>query len=446
MDYEATLVTKAIQGDKLADVVARGIEPEHFLDEEVKEIYEWSMDFMRDHQRGPSLVALKREFPRFRPKLSKDPLSYHIEEFVQHVREVKAIELVRAYHDMIEDPDSVREIEVHALDMARQLTEVVPSPRATRLSDAKAHKEDYYRRKKAGLQMGIPLGFVTFDEITLGLQLWELLIYGGPPGGGKTTAQQYTSLQAYLAGKVVLFVSLEVEAQQILRKFFTMMAKVRAHALKKLDLNPEEEEKWTAVLERCEKERMEHDIIIRDDIRNCTPAKVGAEQIRYNPGLVVVDYLEEMRTPRGLAGWEGVAENGRELKQQARTTLTPHITATQLNRDGDTAYQSAQKIADMLIVIEPPDEDEEDSMDYVLRMRKYRDGPSRKAIDVHWDVEHGDIHERVNVDRFRRSRSLTSNSSNGNGDGKSANIGAVRAAKQNRPQGSLSAARRRIRT
>ena len=48
--------------------------------------------------------------------------------------------------------------------------------------------------------------------------------------------------------------------------------------------------------------------------------KVAAQQIRYKPGEVVVDYLEEMRAPRNVAGWEGVAANGRGLKQQARTT------------------------------------------------------------------------------------------------------------------------------
>ena len=79
------------------------------------------------------------------------------------------------------------------------------------------------------------------------------------------------------------------------------------------------------------------DIIIVDDIRNCTVDKVSAQQIRYKPGVVVVDYLEEMRTPRNVAGWEGVATNGRGLKESARVTKTPHITATQLNREGETA-------------------------------------------------------------------------------------------------------------
>jgi replicative DNA helicase len=200
-------------------------------------------------------------------------------------------------------------------------------------------------------------------------------------------------MHGYMHGETVLFVSLEVEAEQILRKFDTMLSKIRYHALKALELNPDEEQKWYEILERAEQEKMERDIIIVDDIRNCTTDKVAAQQIRHKPGLVVVDYLEEMRTPRSVQGWEGVAANGRGLKQQARTTKTPHITATQLNREGETAYQSAQKIADMLIVLIPPDEEDEDPTTMKLLLRKYRDGPSRKTVNMHWDLATMDIHE-----------------------------------------------------
>ena len=146
------------------------------------------------------------------------------------------------------------------------------------------------------------------------------------------------------------------------------------------------------ILRQCEKDRAHKDIIIVDDIRNCTVDKVAAEQIRHKPGIVCVDYLEEMRTPRNVQGWEGVAANGRGLKQSARVTRTPHVTATQLNREGETSYQSAQKIADMLIILEPP-EDDEDQTKMALKMRKYRDGPSRKPVMMHWDLDVMDIHE-----------------------------------------------------
>ena len=308
-----------------------------------------------------------------------------------------AVELVRGYHDALEDPEEIDEIELRALEMARALTEVVPSPKARRFSEGKARKDEYERRKKKDIKLGVNIGIPTIDEITLGVQPHELLIFGGPPGGGKTTALQYAAMNCYIDGETVLFVSLEVEAEQILRKFDTMRSQIQYHALKALKLNPEQEQKWHEILERAEDERAHKDIIIVDDIRNCTVDKVSAQQIRYKPGVVVVDYLEEMRTPRNVQGWEGVAANGRGLKESARVTKTPHVTATQLNREGETAYQSAQKIADMLIVLDPPEEDEVDSKEMRLLLRKYRDGPSRKWVTMHWDLDIMNIYEDKSI-------------------------------------------------
>lgn len=399
MDVENALLAKALASGDLATLVARGIETEHFYDDEAQEVYEYSLDFLKEHKQYPSLRAVKDEFPGWRPKLSQEPVSYHLKRFIKHVKENVAVELVRSYHDAIDDPDSILDIEVHALDMARELAEVVPAPTAERLSEGSRRKQEYERRKREGILHGIQLGIPSFDRITYGIQPHELVIWGGPPGGGKTTGIQYTVLSAYLQGKSAYFASLEVEAEQILRRFDTMLSGVRYLALKGLELDPSEEKKWNEILERCESEHLERDIIIRDDIKNCTVAKLDAEQIRYSPDILAVDYLEEMRTPRGMAGWEGVAENGRGLKQTARVTKVPCVTATQLNREGETSYQSAQKIADMLIVLQPDEEDEANN-EMELMLRKYRDGPSRRTVMMHWNLERMDIREKDISERF----------------------------------------------
>ena len=408
MDVERALLTKALQTKGgLPELVARGIEPDHFADEDMQEVYIWATQFMSDHAQPPSMTVAKEEFGRdFQALLTKDPLSWHIERFVRLVKERLAVDLVRGFHEALEDPYEIDEIELRALEMARDLAEVVPAPKARRFSEGTARKEEYDRRKKSDIIHGIKIGIPTIDNITLGLQPHELLIWGGGPGSGKTTALQYCTMNAYVNGTTALFISLEVEAEQILRKFDTMRSHVRYHALKALELDKENERKWHEILERAEEDKAHKDIIIVDDIRNCTVDKVAAQQIRYKPGIIAVDYLEEMRTPRNVQGWEGVAENGRGLKQQARTTKVPYMTATQLNREGETSYQSAQKIADMLIVLIPPEEDEPNSTEMTLLMRKYRDGPSRKKITMQWDLDTMDIREDMspNGDKHRPAR------------------------------------------
>jgi replicative DNA helicase len=206
------------------------------------------------------------------------------------------------------------------MEMARELTEVVPAPRSEKLSEGKKRREEYYRRKREGIEHGVKIGIPTFDDLTLGIQPHEICIWGGPTGGGKTTGMQYSSISAYLKKRTVLFISLEVEAEQILRRFDVMLAdaKIRYKALKALDLNKEEEEQWEKILERAESERLQHDIIIIDDIKNCSVDKVAAEALRYKPDVVCVDYLEEMRGHRNNQSWENVRDAGRGLKQFAR--------------------------------------------------------------------------------------------------------------------------------
>lgn len=268
-DIEKLILWKALSTGELPKLASRGLEVEHFVDENVQNIYEWALDFSKQYGQPPSISAVKEEFPRFKAKLSSDPLDSHIKKFVRKVKERKAIELVRAYHEILEDPDEIDNIEMHALEMARELTEVVPAPRSGRLSDGLARKYEYDRRKKEGIRHGVMMGVPSFDEITLGTQPHELVVIGGYLGRGKTTLMQLFALNAYLQGKVVLFISLEVEEEMILRKFDVMLSNVRYRALKALELDAGEEEAWTKILERCEADKMERDIIVRDNIPNC---------------------------------------------------------------------------------------------------------------------------------------------------------------------------------
>lgn len=418
MDIEGALLAKAITSGSLPDVIGRGIEVDHFADEDIADIYDWSCDFYTTYRQPPSMSAVKDEFPSWKPKLDKNPLNWHIDRFVEHCRERIAVEQVRAYHELLEDPAAIREIEVHALEMARVLAEVVPEPKVHRFSEGMRRHAEYKRRQKEGELHGILMGIPTFDKITLGQQPHELAVYAGYMGTGKTTGMQHHCMSAYLQKKVCLFVSLEVEAEQILRKFDVMMSNIRYHALKALELDVGEEKQWIKILEQAEKDKLERDIIIRDDIKNCTPEKIAAETMRYKPDIVFVDYLEEMRKPRlgsGTQGWEGIAENARGLKQTARVYKIPHVTATQLNRDGGkgdvnlstVSHQSAGKVADILIGMQQ-DEEMYDSNEMGLLLLKYRDGQrfSRKPVTMRWDIDRGDIKEKGFEERFPSRKSM----------------------------------------
>jgi replicative DNA helicase len=406
-DIERLILWKALSTGDLPTLISRGIESHHFADEDVQDVYDWSLDFFAEFTQPPSINAVREQFPRFKAKLSSDPLESHIKKFERKVKERKAIQLVREYHELLEDPDEIDNIHIHAIEMARELVEVIPAPKAGRLSDGLARKREYDRRKKEGIRHGIMMGIPTFDEVMLGIQPHELVVVGGYMGRGKTTLMQYFALNAYLQGKTVLFVSLEVEQEQILRKFDVMLSNVRYRALKALELNVKEEEAWTKILERCEEDRMERDIIVRDDIQNCTTDKIAAEVIREKPHFLCVDYLEEMTAPRGIMGWEAISKNGRDLKQHARVKKIPTVTATQLNREGGKGdvnlatlgYQSIGKQADCLIGLS---QDDDQASQYIMELLllKHRDGPSNLKVNLDWKLDTMNIKEQGAVESF----------------------------------------------
>jgi hypothetical protein len=415
MDIERSLLAKAFNSGELENVIARGIDPDHFADLECKEVYEFGMEFMRAHKATPSLRIVRDEFPDFAPPISKDPLSYHLERFIHWVKERKAVELVRGFHDAIEDPDQVKEIELVALEMARTLAEVVPAPRASRFSEGMRRKSDYERKKATGEFPGIYLGIPTIDKIMEGLQPHELAVIAAYFGKGKSLLMAYIAYSAYLEGKSSIIISLEMEADAILRRLDVMASHVKYHALKALELDVGEKEQWERILEQAEKDRHERDIIVRDDIHNCTVDKVMAETIRYKPDVVFVDYLELMSSPaRSGALWERVNSNAVGLKQNARIMRIPHITAAQLDRQAgkgevtlsNVSHQSIGKTADVLLGLSQ-DEEQEMRNELDVLLLKYRDG-RRGSATMRWDLDRMLIGEKGVEERFpsRRTKPL----------------------------------------
>lgn len=396
------------------DVIARGITADHFADEDCADVFDWALEFQKEHGATPSINVLKDEFPKFKANVSKDPLSYHMERFVNKVKERMAIELVRDFHDALEDPEEIPNIELRALEMARALTEVVPAPRATRFSD-KERVDEYDRRQETGEMHGILFGIPTIDEEMLGIQPHEIATVVAYMGVGKSILMAYIAYNAYLQGKTSLFISLEMEAEALLRRIDVMASNIKYHALKALELDQGDRQKWEQILERAHQDRHQRDIIIRDDIPNCTADNVWAETYRYKPDLVIVDYLELMKTPRGVASqhWEKVSFSGTQLKQNARTMRVPIITAAQLTRDGgkgevtlaNVGYQSVGKHSDIVIGLRQDDEMAEAQEMEALTL-KNRDGKKPNAT-LRWQLERMDIGEIGVAERFPKRSQKT---------------------------------------
>lgn len=409
-DAERVTLWKSITEGNFLELPAHGFEEEHFIDDECREVYAFLSWFQTRHNATPSAVVVKREFPDFEPALSPDPLSFHLEEFTAVVKKRTAIEQVRNFAESIEDPDEVMEIELRAFEMARTLTELLPAPRAVRFSDGNRRKAEYDQRKKTGNIRGVYIGVPTIDRNLMGLRPGQLATIVAYMGVGKSIFMAYIAYSAYLQGKTSLIISLEMDADEIMERIDVMATQIKYQALRALELDTADRRRWEQVLERAESEKHERDILIRDDIPNCTVERVNAEMARFNPDVTFVDYLELMSVARsgGLssAHWERVNAAGTGLKQVARILRKPIVTAAQLNREGgrdrvtlfNVGHQSIGKHSDIMLGLSQ-DEDMEGINEMDVVSLKVRAG-ARPRATLRWDLDRMDIGEKGMEDRF----------------------------------------------
>jgi replicative DNA helicase len=185
--------------------------------------------------------------------------------------------------------------------------------------------------------------------------------------------------------------------------------------LKHLGLKEYEIEKWEKKAEEIQEKGVNFPVI--DSIRGCSPEHVFAETVRHKPDVVIIDYLQLMRSSRPSRNadtWQSLTEVSQDLKQNARTLNIPIIAAAQTNRSGAREGSHLDNIGGSLSITQDTDvmigmfQDEELAAKnrMQLRMNKNRRGPLGN-IDVIWNHEALEFREVGTEDRFKRNESIT---------------------------------------
>jgi replicative DNA helicase len=412
VDYEAALLSKVITTGRLEDVVAKGIRPEHFADDSCRELFLYLTDYARRYKDLPSIrmvsdhIDSTDELRGFEIDHIEDNLEALTDKFIVIIKRRMANDAVIELANVLDrgDDERTKDIDLEFLEIARNLATVVPSTKVARFSDMDKRIIEYRRRKAEGKPTGIPFGFPTLDRMTGGLQPHEFVTIAGFSGLGKSTLLGVLAFKAYVQGYTPLYISLEMEASAILRRFDSMAASLDYWQLKLMQLPDEMMADWESTAANARART--HDIPIIDDIRNCTPNHVFAETVRHKPDLVIVDYISLMRSARasgrGSQMWQQVTEITQDLKQNARTLKIPIIAAAQTNRAGSKDGAELENIGHSISVIQDPDivlgmhatPEMRDENEVELRIRKNRDGPLSEFQCI-WNYGDMDFREKT---------------------------------------------------
>jgi replicative DNA helicase len=199
-----------------------------------------------------------------------------------------------------------------------------------------------------GEASGIPTGFIKLDHMTSGLQQSDLIIIAARPSMGKTALALDIAVNAATQSKqTVAIFSLEMSAEQLVQRMMCAKARANAHRLRTGYFQDEE---WDR-LAKAASVLWDAPIYI-DDSTDMTPlimrAKCRRLKAEHGLGLVVIDYLQLMRSQKNLDNrQQEISEIARGLKGLARELKVPVLALSQLSRAPEKREDKRPMLSDL---------------------------------------------------------------------------------------------------
>lgn len=232
--------------------------------------------------------------------------------------------------------DALRELErVEAQDTAQELATT---------GDALMGYYDHRRRVDEGGGGFVPTGFKRLDDLLGGGMLNSgLYVLAARPGMGKTTFA-LSIADSIAATGPVLFVSLEMDVNQLAAKRLGRMSGIPASRLMMGNLLEEERERaatFSVKMSQLPVYMNRKPWATVDDIGNMARKVKGLR-------CIVIDYFGLIRTPeKRMSRYEAMTEISGSLKALARSLKVPILCLAQLNRENMQRRGNRPQLSDL---------------------------------------------------------------------------------------------------
>lgn len=204
------------------------------------------------------------------------------------------------------------------------------------------------RYENPGATSGLSTGFVDLDTLFGGLRGGDVIVLAGRPAMGKTTLAvniaEHVSIEK---AKIVLLVSLEMTADQLVERMVASQGRIDATRLRTGEL---EDEHWARV--NLGMTKLTRANIMIDDQSMGTPEGIRTRSRRMKRegglDLIVVDYIQLMSTPGNSENRATeVGEISRSMKNLAKELNVPIILLSQLNRGLESRADKRPVMSDL---------------------------------------------------------------------------------------------------
>ena len=192
-------------------------------------------------------------------------------------------------------------------------------------------------KNKSGVT-GVASGFYDLDKLTRGFHKNQVIIIAGRPGAGKSAFALNIACNVALQNKqTVAFFSLEMGAEEIVKRMFASVGQIEGDLLKTGKLNHNDWKKFN----EAESELADAKIYIDDSAgvsvgeirRKCRRLKNSDAGLN----LIIIDYLQLLTASNKYAGnrVQEVSEISRDIKKLAMELEIPVIALAQLSRSSE---------------------------------------------------------------------------------------------------------------
>ena len=197
---------------------------------------------------------------------------------------------------------------------------------------------------------GVATGFTDLDYMTTGLQPSDFILIAARPSMGKTAF--VLNILEYVAVKKnrpCMFFSLEMSAQQLVNRMFSMDSGIDAQALRAGKLTDND---WTRLVDTVG--RVGGANIIIDDTPGITVSELRSKcrKVKLEKGLdlIMIDYLQLMSGSGKRANdsrQQEVSDISRALKALAREMECPVVALSQLSRAVESRPDKRPMLSDL---------------------------------------------------------------------------------------------------
>ncbi len=194
---------------------------------------------------------------------------------------------------------------------------------------------------------GVPSGFVDLDRLTGGFQKSDFIVIAGRPSMGKTALALSIARNAAVEyKKAVAFFSIEMSNEQLVIRLLSSEAKIDGNKVRTGNISQSDFAKIAKTIGN-----IADSPIVIDDSPALSVMELRAKARRliseYGIQMIMVDYLQLMKSPRAESREREISMISQSLKQLAKELDIPIIALAQLNRGVESRNDKRPMLSDL---------------------------------------------------------------------------------------------------